>query len=146
MPQNCEAAARFPPLAAGRTDVHNGRACVGCIDRSEQESHPEFKRAFPLSAVAPGSVVARLAELPAAPQSDDQNVLRHVAPAVVRISPFRLVPEIDISDGVVHVHPGAWLQAVIETCNILSIKLHESAGIRLGAVLHLGFECQTPGK
>ena len=32
MPQNCEVAARSPPLAAGRTDASNGPACVGFID------------------------------------------------------------------------------------------------------------------
>jgi hypothetical protein len=34
VPQNCEVAARSPPLAAGRTDARNGPACVGFIDRS----------------------------------------------------------------------------------------------------------------
>src|SRR5437660_12825180 len=37
VPQNCEVAARSPPLAAGRTDARNGPACVGFIDRSERE-------------------------------------------------------------------------------------------------------------
>ncbi len=34
MPQNCEVAARSPPLAAGRTDARNGPAPIGRIDRS----------------------------------------------------------------------------------------------------------------
>src|SRR5262249_20984927 len=29
VPQNCEVAAKSPPLAAGRTDARNGPACVG---------------------------------------------------------------------------------------------------------------------
>src|ERR1700676_3508409 len=33
VPQNCEVAARSPPLAAGRTDARNGPAFVGHIDR-----------------------------------------------------------------------------------------------------------------
>jgi hypothetical protein len=35
VPQNCEVAARFPPLAAGRTDARKGPACAGFIARSE---------------------------------------------------------------------------------------------------------------
>jgi hypothetical protein len=38
-PQNCEVAARSPPLAAGRTDARNGPARVDFIDRSERELH-----------------------------------------------------------------------------------------------------------
>ena len=34
MPQNCEVAARSPPLAAGRTDARNGPARIGLVDRS----------------------------------------------------------------------------------------------------------------
>src|SRR5260370_2155557 len=43
VPQNCEVAARSPPLAAGRTDARNGPACVGFIDRSERESYPRIE-------------------------------------------------------------------------------------------------------
>ena len=32
VPQNCEIAARSPPLAGGLTDARNGLSCVGCID------------------------------------------------------------------------------------------------------------------
>jgi hypothetical protein len=51
-PQNCEVAARFPSLAAGQTDARNGLACVGCIDRGEQESHPRFECEFTSSVSA----------------------------------------------------------------------------------------------
>src|SRR6516164_10186924 len=52
VPQNCEVAARSPPLAAGRTDARNGPACVGFIDRSERESHTRIECVFPCQPVA----------------------------------------------------------------------------------------------
>src|SRR6516165_2432295 len=50
--QNCEVAARSPPLAAGRTDARNGPACVGFIDRSERESRTGIECVFPCQPVA----------------------------------------------------------------------------------------------
>jgi hypothetical protein len=39
VPQNCEVAARAPPLAAGRTDSRNGPACAGFIEDSSGDTN-----------------------------------------------------------------------------------------------------------
>src|SRR5262249_354588 len=51
VPQNCEVAARSPPLAARRTDTRNGPACVGFIDEWHLDLGNPFRHlAFDLAA------------------------------------------------------------------------------------------------